>query len=134
MANKDYSTTIKDYIATINFCSKELDVKQRIAFKDVSDCISLDEATQQDAVIINVDYYGKVDIHNEKSDNKDYSKYIIADKDGQRYVTGSESFWRSLTEIADEVTDAGLPDWAIRVFRRPSKNYKGKDFITCSII
>ena len=127
MANKDYS-------ATINFCSKELDVKQRIAFKDVSDCMSLDEATQQDAVIINVDYYGRVDIHNEKSDNKDYSKYIIADKDGQRYVTGSESFWRSLTEIADEVADAGLPDWAIRVFRRPSKNYKGKDFITCSII
>ena len=127
MANKDYS-------ATINYVSKELDVKQRIAFKDVSDCISLDEATQQDALIINVDYYGRVDIHNEKSDNKDYSKYIIADKDGQRYVTGSESFWRSLTEIADEVADAGLPDWGIRVFRRPSKNYKGKDFITCSII
>lgn len=127
MANKDYS-------ATISFVSKELDVKQRIAFKDVSDCISLDEATQQEAVIIDVDYYGKVDIHNEKSDNKDYSKYIIADKDGQRYVTGSESFWRSLTEIADEVVDAGLPDWGIRVFRRPSKNYKGKDFITCSII
>lgn len=126
MANKDYK-------ATITFVSKELTVKEKIAFKDVSDCISLDEATQGEAVLINLDYYGSVAIHNEKSDNKDYSKYIVADKDGNRYVTGSESFWRSLTDIMDECADAGLDDISIRIYRRPSKNYKGKDFITCSI-
>lgn len=123
----------KDYSATISFCSKELSIKEKIAFKDVSDCVSLDEATQQEAVLVDLDYYGSVAVHNEKSDNKDYNKYILADKNGVRYVTGSESFWRSLTDIMDECTDAGITDISIRVYRRPSKNYKGKDFITCSI-
>ena len=25
-------------------------------------------------------------------------------------------------------------EWAIKVYRLPSKNYKGKEFITCSVI
>ena len=40
----------------------------------------------------------------------------------------------ALEEIIEEMQDAGETDIQIEVYRKPSKNYKGKDFITCSII
>ncbi len=72
-------------------------------------------------------------LHNEKSDNKDYINFIVVDKDGEKYVTGSQSFISSFTDIVDEMLEAGETDITIEVYRKESKNYKGKDFITCSI-
>ena len=40
----------------------------------------------------------------------------------------------ALTDILDELADAGETDCTIEVYRKESKNYKGKDFITCSIV
>lgn len=126
------------YKATIKECSKELTVKERIMLKDTSNAESLDALTQEanfnnEKVLINVDYYAILDIHNEKSDNKDYINFIVVDKEGKKYVTGSQSFISAFTDIVEEMTEAGETDITIEVYRKESKNYKGKDFITCSI-
>lgn len=112
--------------------SAQLTAKQRIALKDTTNAIKLDLATQEAPVIINPDYYAILAIHNEKSDNPDYENYIVVDKSGDKYVTGSQSFWSSFKEIADEMAGED-EEWGIKVYRVESKNYKGKEFITCSI-
>lgn len=123
------------YKATITRSTKELDAKQKIMMKDTTNTVSLDTATQSgDGVIIDVDFAVVLDVHNEKSDNKDYTKYIIVDKNGERYITGSESFWSAFENIYDELADAGIEDFQLKCYRLPSKNYAGRDFLTCALI
>ena len=122
-----------DYSVVVAETSKELTAKERIQIKDTTDAIRLDEATKENAVMIDVDSYAVLNIHNEKSDDKDYTTYVIVDKDGQRYTTGSPSFWSSFMNIYTEMKDESEP-WAIKAYRLPSKNRAGKDFITCSLI
>lgn len=127
------------YKASVKECSKELTVKEKIALKDTSNAIGLDFLTQEanfngEKVIIDVDYYATINIHNEKSDNKDYINFIVVAKDGTKYVTGSQSFISAFKDIATELAEAGETDMTIEVYRKESKNYKGKDFITCSIV
>ena len=120
------------YSVSILEASKELTAKQRIQIKDTTDTIGLDKATQSEAITIDVDMYAILSIHNEKSEDKDYECYVIVDKDGTRYTTGSPSFWSSFINIYNEMKDES--DWMLKVFRLPSKNRQGKDFITCSVI
>lgn len=123
------------YKATIARSTKELTPKEKIMMKDTTNTISIDTATQSgDGVIIDVDFAVVLDVHNEKSDNKDYTKYIIVDKSGERYITGSESFWTAFEGISDELIDAGIEDYQIKAYRLPSKNYQGRDFLTCALI
>jgi precorrin-2 methylase len=126
MENRDYAVVVAE-------CSKELSAKERIQIKDVTDAIRLDEATKESAVIIDADFYAVLNIHNEKSDDKDYNTYVVVDKNGQRYTTGSPSFWSSFMNIFEEMEGETEP-WSIKVYRMPSKNRAGKDFITCSLI
>ena len=124
---------MRGYSVTIKECSKELTAKERIQIKDTSDVIKLDDATKEAPVIINPDFYAIIEIHNDNSEDKDYVNYIVVDKDGQRYVTGSESFWNSFMNIFEEMKDETEP-WSIKAYRLPSKKRQGKDFITCSVI
>ena len=96
----------------------------------------LDTATQEGPVLIDLDYYAVLAIHNENSTDKDYENYVVADKNGTRYSTGSKSFFNNLVTICEEMQDSDDPDevWQIKAYRRPSKNRQGKDFITCSIV
>lgn len=120
------------YFVEIEETSKELSAKERIKIKDTTDSVKLDEVTQSGEIVINPSMYAVLNIHNEKSDNKDYKNYIIVDNYGTKYVTGSASFWSSFINIYEEMCGES-EEWAIKVYRVPSKNYKGKDFITCSI-
>ena len=120
------------YTVEIAETSKELSAKERIRIKDTTDAIKLDEVTQTGSIIIYPEMYAVLNIHNEKSDNVDYKNYIIVGMDGTKYVTGSESFWSSFMNIYEEMSGE-QEEWGIKVYRAPSKNYKGKDFITCSI-
>ena len=121
------------YSVTITESSKELNAKDRIRLKDTSDAVKLDEATKDGAITITPIAYVVLGIHNEKSDNVDYNNYLIEDEDGTKYVTGSESFWNSFMDIYNEMKEVDEP-WQIKAYRLPSKNYKGKEFLTCSII
>lgn len=122
----------RTYSVEIEYSSKELSAKERLQIKDTSDCIKLDTATNNGPVIIDVDSYAVLNIHNEKSSNPDYKCYVIVDKDGSRYATGSESFFNAFMFIWDEL--GGTDDWSLKAYRLPSKNRPGKDFITCSVV
>lgn len=124
---------MEGYSVTISNTSKELTPKQRVMVKDTSDAIKLDDATKENDVIIDIDYYVVLDVHNEKSDNKDYKNYILVDKSGEKYVTGSESFFTSFMDIYAEMITSD-EEWQIKAHRLPSKNYTGKEFLTCSLI
>lgn len=126
---------MEGYSAKIAYASKELSTKERIAIKDTTACVSLDEATADTTLDLDYSYHVILDVHNEKSDNKDYRKTVLVTKTGERYVTGSDAFTNSLTDIVNEMTEAGEGDnITIRVYRKESKNFKGKTFITCAII
>lgn len=121
------------YDVKIVECSKELSAKERIQLKDTTDAIKLDKATKNSSIEIDVDYYAELAIHNDKAEDKDYANYVIVDKSGARYVTGSPSFWSAFRNIFDEMATESDP-WKLKVYRLPSKNREGKDFITCSVI
>lgn len=120
------------YSVKIKEASMELTAKQRIALKDTTSALKLDEVTQVEDIIIKPQMWAVIEIHNEKSDNVDYENYILVDENGTKYVTGSNSFWTSFMDIYNEM-EGEDDEWAIKVFRVDSKNYKGKQFLTCSI-
>lgn len=126
MARTEYSVTVKSV-------SKELSHKERVQLMDTTDCIRLDKETQVAPVVIDVNYYAELSIHNEKADDKDYSNYVVVDKSGTRYITGSVSFFSTFMDIFEEMSGAD-EEWQLKVYRMPSKNRQGKDFITCSIV
>lgn len=127
---------MEGFVAKIRESSKELTAKERVAIKDTTNAISIDEVTAAEGkLIIDYSFHVIIDIHNEHSDNKDYVKCVVVDKAGTKYVTGSESFRNALVEIVNEMTEAGEGDnIQIECYRKESKNYKGKTFITCSLI
>lgn len=122
------------YKAMVEDASWTMTAREKLRYTDLTDAIQLDEATQSGDVIIDVDKWAVINVHNEKSDTVDYMKYVIIDKDEQVYITGSESFWKSFVQIYEVMSDEGETTYSIKVYRRESKNYKGKDFITCRII
>lgn len=123
-----------EYKATVKEASWEMSAREKLRYTDFTDVIQLDEATQAGDIIIDVDKWAVVWVHNEKSDTVDYAKYVIIDKEEQVYVTGSESFWRAFIAIYDVMSEEEEAVYSIKVYRRESKNYKGKDFLTCRII
>ena len=126
----EYSAKVIDVIG-----GKELTGKEKVALKNFADMIQLDEVTQEhdEGVLINVDFVAVIEVHNEKADTKDYEKQVYVDKDGQRYISGSESLFRQYKSIYEDM--GGDPEeWGIKVIRMESANYKGKDFLTCVIV
>lgn len=124
---------MQGYTVSVVETSKELTGKQKIQLKDTTDCVRLDQATLEGNVIIDVDFWAELAIHNEKSDDKDYTNYVVVDKTGVRYVTGSEAFWSAFRNIFDDMSECN-EEWTLKVYRKPSKNRQGKDFITCSVL
>jgi hypothetical protein len=124
---------MQGYTVSVVETSKELTGKQKIQLKDTTDCVRLDQATLEGNVIIDVDFWAELAIHNEKSDDKDYTNYVVVDKSGVRYVTGSEAFWSAFRNIFDDMSHCD-EEWTLKVYRKPSKNRQGKDFITCSVL
>lgn len=126
---------MEGYNAVIERASKELSVKEKIMLKDTSDAIKLDDVVKEEAIVITPEYYAIVAIHNEKSDTKDYKKIVIVDKLTQeKYTTGSMPFITTFEDIVEEMNDAGEAEFSIKIYPKESKNYKGKYFITCSIV
>lgn len=124
---------MEGYKVEIREVSKKITAKERVMLKDTTNAIALDELTQQGKVIIDPEFYAVLNVTNPKSEDKEYTKYIIVDKAGTKYVTGSESFFTAFVDIMGEMADTD-EEFSIEVYRIPSKNYKGKEFITCSIV
>ncbi len=124
---------MEGYATRIIEASKELSKKEAVMLKDTSDCLKLDEVLKDGAITFKPEYYAVVGIHNEKSDNKDYQVYVVVDETGNKYATSSESFFTSFKDIYSDMCDSD-EEWALKVYKLDSKNYTGRQFITCSII
>ncbi len=121
-----------DYSVKIDTCSREFTARERLMFKDFSNAQQLDTLTDTDPMVITPADYAILSVHNEKSkDKKDYRKFVIMDKAGNKFITGSESFIKAFMEIVEEMGDE---EFSIECYKVPSKNYQGKNFITCSIV
>jgi hypothetical protein len=137
MAKKE--ATASNYSATIIDASRELTARERVMFKDTQNAISINDFAEQakseggKAIIENVKDYVHISVHNDKSDDKDYDNYMIIDGAGDKYVTGSQAFWNSFMDIYNEMKDETEP-WGIQLNLIPSKNYKGKNVLTCSLV
>lgn len=127
MANQNYTCKIIE-------SNGEFDAYERVMCKDLGDAIPLDDATQQGPVVIEYEKHLILGIHNEKSEDKDYEKCVVIDPAGRKFVCGSATFRRELENLVAELSDAGIiSGFNIKVYRKASNNYKGKDFITCSL-
>ena len=129
-----------EYTVKIAKSSMEhITAREELMLKSTTGGTAIDETLASldgNALIINPMDYAVLEIHNEKvkeGENTDYTKYIILDKDGTKYVTSSENFMNTFIDIYETMKDSG-EDYAIKIFRKESKNYKGKYFITCEII
>lgn len=124
-----------NYKTQVIEASKELTGKEKVAVKNFADMIQIDEATKEtDAgLLINIAWTAQVSVHNEKADNQDYIKYVYVDKDGTMYISGSEPLYRQYCDIAEDMKGEE-EEWGIKIIRKESSNYKGKDFLTCVIV
>lgn len=120
------------YQISIIESSKDLTKVERVKYKDTSDALKLDEISKQGEVVFDVDFYVLLEVHNEsgKGSQTDYRQIVIVDTDGTKYCTGSENFIRNFKNIADELVGE---DYRIKVVRRASRNFAGKEFLTCTI-
>lgn len=127
---------MQNYSVKVVESSKELTKKETVMFKDLSDAVNLSEFIDEHdgAVMIDVELWVELAIHNEKAkdgQNKDYNNYVVVDKNGTRYYTGSESFWSSFKNIWCDMNDS-TEEWSLKVYKKQSKGKK--DFITCSVM
>ena len=130
MENRGYSATIEEVVGV------ELTKKQIVLITTADDSTPLDAYVEQNGefIIDDIAGYVKVAIHNEKAKgDKDYSKYIILTNSGESFSTGSESFMNTFANIISDMEGESEP-WGVKVFRKPSKNYSGKYFLTCAIV
>lgn len=122
------------YKAEIKESSKEFTAKERIMMKDFSDAEQFDDIITDTPLIINPGSWAEISVHNENSKgDKDYTKYVIIDADGRKYITGSNSFWNAFMDIWSDMS-CESEEWAIKVYKKKSNNYAGKFFLTCSIV
>lgn len=127
---------MEGYNVKIINASKELSAKEKVRIKDFSVASQLDDVIYDDIHLeIDFDYYADMSVHNErtKSEKKDYIKRVIVDKDGSMYVTGSESFMIAMDAILEEMSGSG-EEYKLDCYKVDSKNYAGKQFITCTVI
>ena len=130
------------YKAVVKESVKGLTAREKIAIKALNDVAELNDlVTLEQAIMINIDNVVTVQVHNEKSDNQDYNKYVYIDKDGTKYVSGSEPLYTTVKDILSDIEDAiadgemdETEDITIKVMKKESANYKGQMFLTAELI
>lgn len=116
---------------------------ERLRYTNFAGMVQLDDIISDDGVKTALDITGYVEchVHNDKSDKQEYDKLVLIAKDGELYLTGSDSFKRSFIEIFEALTDDFVEDgiapqdrvYPILAFKAPSKNIKGKTFLCCAV-
>ena len=131
---------------SIKEASKELTAREKIKIKDLSAATPIDAYSQElefngEPFVIDVDFYTILDVHNENSQDKDYENIVIVAKNhenpdewGERFTSGSKTLISALEDIYDELKEAGEDDIKIQILRKDSKNYAGRQFITCTLV
>lgn len=127
----------KGYKVEIVEASRDFTVREKLAMKELGNAVGIDMALDEtDSLIISPADYAVLAIHNDKAKgDKDYKKFVVIDTAGTKYVTGSESFFRNFMDIYETMkVEAPGEEYQIECYKRPSKNYSGKNFISCSMV
>lgn len=143
MAREKYNVQIREAKSLDNH---NLTARERIMLKDLGN--ALDIVTEIDknggSITIQPVFYAELDVHNEYTKetpsgdkNTDYTVFIVLTGDGTKYKTSSESFTETFKdiweEIVPEVQETGEV-FEIKCYGIPSKNYKGNNILSCSLI
>lgn len=129
-----------DYSAKIISSSRELTAKEKIMLKDFNDCIGLDTIVTDTAPLtVKIDLMVQVAVHNERANgDKDYTTTVLVADDGTKYSTSSKSLSEAIEDINDELADSDddelKENLTIKIFKKPSKNYAGKYFLTAVLV
>ena len=127
---------MRDFEVKITGSMVELSPRERVSFKSLDVADPLDSLTENgQSVRVNIGNIVTMAVHNEKAkENKDYNVYVLVDKDtGKRYRSGSVSLYNAINDIMDEMAEID-EDIVIEIYKRESKNYKGKGFLTCYLV
>ena len=115
---------------------KELTKKEKAMLKDLTDCTVLGTEAESNGcdIIIHPAFYAILAIHNDSLSDPDYEVYVIVDRNGTKYQTGSESFMSSFRDIMADMQGEDPETWAIKATLKPSKNRTGKSFLKAVLI
>lgn len=126
------------FTVTITESSREFKGKEAIKLKDTGDAIRLNSAindAENGEVVFTPDAWAVLHIENDNAkegQDKEYTNYIVLDDKGNKYITGSQSFFQSLKDILDEMEGID-EEFEIKCYKVPSSNFSG-DFLKCSIV
>lgn len=126
------------FTVTITESSREFKGKEALKLKDIGNAIRLNSAindAEDNKVVFTPEAWAVLHIENDNAkegQDKEYINYIVIDTDGNKYITGSESFFTSLKDILDEMEGID-EEFAIECYKVPSSNFSG-DFLKCSIV
>ena len=127
----------KDNYSCIVTESEGLDAKDLVRIELASNIVSIDKNIEDDAdnIIMKVCGWAYTQTHNPSStDKKDYESLIIKNEEGTMFRTSSTSCIEMFRQIIGAVTRAGLEEWKLTIFKKPSKKRDGKYYITCGIV
>lgn len=127
---------MEGYNVKIIETSKTMTAKEKVRIKDFTNALQLDDIIQPgDHFVLDYDFHALMEVHNDlaKGDNKDYQKCVVVDKSGQSYITGSQSFITAMHEVLEEMSESG-EEFQLDCYKADSKNYSGKQFLTCTVI
>ena len=137
MSNREYEVTIT------GSSLEKIRGTERLRYTNFAGMVQLDDIISDEGVKTALDITGYVEchVHNDKSDTPEYDKLVLIAKDGELYLTGSDSFKRGFIEIFEALTDDFVEDgiapqdrvYPILAFKAPSKNIKGKTFLCCAV-
>ena len=137
MSNREYEVTIT------GSSLEKIRGTERLRYTNFAGMVQLDDIISDDGIKTALDITGYVEchVHNDKSDTSEYDKLVLIAKDGELYLTGSDSFKRGFIEIFEALTDDFVEDgiapqdrvYPILAFKAPSKNIKGKTFLCCAV-
>ncbi len=144
MAREKYNVQIEEAKSLDNHA---LTARERIMLKDLGDAhdIVTEMGYSEDGLIVlEPIFYAVLHVHNEYTKetasgdkNTDYTVFVIITADGTKYKTSSESFTETFKdiweEIVPEIQETGEA-FEIKCYGIPSKNYKGNNILSCSLI
>lgn len=123
---------MKDYSVKIIDSSREFKGKDAIIIKDVSNADPLNKLSADGEFIFKPVDFAVLEIHNERSENKDYTVYVLVGDDGSMYSTSSDNFFDTFIDIFEELQELD-EEWALKVFQKNSKKREGQKFMTCAV-
>lgn len=129
-----------NYESSITFASRDLSPIEKIKLKDLTATVALDDELKSipdHKLTFTPELVVVVSVHNPKAkSNTDYDTLVFTDSEtGVRYRTSSTSFRSAVLDILNDLIAADINPNTVPLvaYTRPSKNFTGKDFLTCAI-